>query len=109
MGKIKAFSEKSEVLGEDRPPLGQGREDYIIARALHVAAKAVLTDRHPAYSDAEDMQFLLRSQFSGYCEPFRQEDNLKMALALGFDPRSDRGCDPAAVSAFLASEAGRRN
>lgn len=64
-----------------------GRDGWIIARALYVAARKLKTDEMPAYSDAEDMQKILVELYPGLANSFKQQDDFFRAYQLGYEAR----------------------
>ena len=76
---------------EDQPQLGfdAARENYLIARALHIAAKAILSDPRAAHSEAEEMRAILGLRHPHCLQQFLFADDLKRALRLGFMPEGE--------------------
>ena len=63
-----------------------GRESYILAKALYMAAEILRAQKDAPNSDIETMISLLDRFFSSYKNLFKVQADLKKALARGMPP-----------------------
>jgi hypothetical protein len=84
-----------------------GREQFIIAHALHVASHALLQEERPPYSDAEHMREILRQVFPNYAQILRETDERCRAIRWGYTMPMD-SYDHAAVLRYLAEHEPKR-
>ncbi|WP_336490874.1 hypothetical protein [Methylobacterium nigriterrae] len=73
-----------------------GREDYLIARALFVAARQIDSERYGAHSDAHGMRELLGKCFGQYLDLFENTEIFQRAVSLGYVPAEGASYDEAA-------------
>ena len=61
-----------------------GRDHFLISRALYVAARALRAQEHPPHSDIRCMNALLDTYYADYKEMYDYQTNLQLALRLGY-------------------------
>jgi hypothetical protein len=81
-----------------------GRDGYLIAKALHIAIRAMRASKHPAWSDIEDMERLLREYSPGLAATLESMDLIRQATAYGFQFPKDGASDDE-LRTFIASRA----
>ena len=62
-----------------------GREEYVIAKALCVASQVLRARKDPATGDIETMESLMDRFFPDYKKIFLIEETLKKAISRGMD------------------------
>lgn len=60
-----------------------GRDDYIIAQALYVAATALRSQKQPEYSNADDMEAISEAWFPGNFESRRVLERMQEGVRMG--------------------------
>lgn len=78
------------------------RDDYCIARALHIAAAQILAEPMGAMIDARDMQDILRERYPSFVRVFEFQDDFQAAIKLGFVPTCGQSIEHADLKEWLA-------
>ncbi len=80
-----------------------GRDDFIIATALHEAIKMLekLPDSERPESDIEDMRAILNGRYSEHIYALAFRDDVVRAMRLGMELRKDRPVLHSEILAFL--------
>lgn len=80
-----------------------GRDSYIVAQALYVAAKALRSQKHPEESNAEDMEAIAEAWFPGSFEQRRIHERFQEGLRMGLKlPMGGMTITSEAVEAWIA-------
>lgn len=80
-----------------------GRDSYIVAQALYVAAKALRSQEYPEQSNAEDMEAIAEAWFPGSFEQRRIHERFQEGLRMGLKlPMGGMTMTSEAVEAWIA-------
>lgn len=85
------------------------QEGYLISKALYVAQKAILADRHPAYSDAREMMQILETRYPSALKMLRSTENLQKAIKLGFIIKHGQPINDEEVADFISQHETERS
>ena len=82
-----------------------GRDNYIIAKALHLAIKWIdaMPKEYKALSDQEDMRLILNQGYPSLADNFQFQDELGEAMRRGFEVEVGVSITHEDIRAFLDS------
>lgn len=89
-------------------PFDAERAAFVIAKALHIASKSIFDEKHPAYSDAEDMRTILLMHYHHAWFNLLFDDDFAEASALGYNG-NENDITATELSAWLAAHRSRKN
>ena len=106
-GAVAHYGRKSRAAEVPRLSFDVYRKAHVIAKALHIVQKTLLSNPEGSQSDAEDMQEILMMHYHHTWNCLQYDDDMREAIALGFEPR---GLTTAMdLIAFLSSEKGQKS